>query len=352
MNSIRFDYGVSNLIQGDFANAAQNFLESRIDPRILIRLFPDVLPENAKWIAPNAPPLAAYERQVFSKMISDPGRLQEVLKSMLIPFLYACRVPVSKNQVTEDETNIAEAVDTALLKLLVKTRNEEAFKFISMPNRCNHQVGDNILQSFEPESSMNAIQKPLITACHKCNAALSLMLPKPAPISLHTAINEVMQKITGTSKMSFSDMSHQMSYYHKHAEIERKFLCEMFNYANNELHHDFPLCLDCNRDIQRNFGCVLDEKISLFGMLSSYGQNLAPKQQQDLLELKALDQQMEQEEKELDNQLDVLQAEENQISTIVSELDQLEQSLAIEQHKFWDQSSNYRGELSNFENLR
>lgn len=143
---VQVAHGLFLVVQGDFSSALNVLLEARVDPRVVIRLFPNFLPENPKWNSPML--VSATDCQVISKQLSEPSRFTEGIKTLLIPFLNKVRISAAAaaDGLSEEETNIAEAIDTALLKAYALTRSDYITTFMSLPNRCNHQVGDQVIQ--------------------------------------------------------------------------------------------------------------------------------------------------------------------------------------------------------------
>jgi hypothetical protein len=131
INSIHLDYGFYLFTRGDFDGAMEHFASNtEADPRMVLSLFPDLLPSTPSSYAFKTftiPSSTIEERNKIENMMKDPQLRQQAL-SALIQYLL-CRVMPSGTNLTQNELDVAEAVDTALLKSYLYT-NEDVTSFL------------------------------------------------------------------------------------------------------------------------------------------------------------------------------------------------------------------------------
>lgn len=133
VDSIHLDYAFQLFAKGEFEQAMIHFKESNDDPRIVLGLFPDLLPSTSKSYKQMAP-FSLEEKAKVDKMLKNVEQRNNALTA-LIQYLTPKRVPVTE-EISKTDLQIAEAVDTALLKALLYSNDECVTSFLQNPNRC------------------------------------------------------------------------------------------------------------------------------------------------------------------------------------------------------------------------
>jgi hypothetical protein len=144
VNSIHLDYGFYLFTKGDFDRSMEHFsLNADADPRIVLSLYPDLLPStpaSASFRNFQIPSSTLEEKQKIDAMMKDPQIRTQSLNA-LIQFLSCRRMPATATNLSQTELEIAEAVDTALLKSLLYSNDEFVTGFLESHNRCH--IGDS-----------------------------------------------------------------------------------------------------------------------------------------------------------------------------------------------------------------
>nr|CAG4715111.1 unnamed protein product [Naegleria fowleri] len=133
VSSIHTQYGFHLFAKGEFDKAMEHFDKTKDDPRMIISLFPDLLPPKSSFKV--SLPYTVQEQTKIDQYLKDIEQRNKALQA-LIQYLLHRRTPSDKelNEQAQDE---AEAVDTALLKALLYTNDPHVEDFLSSPNRCN-----------------------------------------------------------------------------------------------------------------------------------------------------------------------------------------------------------------------
>jgi tetratricopeptide (TPR) repeat protein len=146
VNAIHLEYGFHLFSKGEFDKAMEHFSKTEDDPRIIIALFPDLLPSSSKSFQQSVP-LSPDEKIKVDKMLQDVEQRKNALNA-LIQFLSCRRVPVTK-EISKQDLQIAEAVDTALLKALLYNNDDYVTKFLETPNRCIIADSERVLLQYK-----------------------------------------------------------------------------------------------------------------------------------------------------------------------------------------------------------
>lgn len=133
VRSIHLDYAYQLFAKGEFDLSMHHFKLSNDDPRMVLGLFPDLLPSTSKSYKQMAP-FSPDEKAKVDKMLKDVEQRNNALNA-LIQYLSCKRVPVT-TEIEKTELQIAEAVDTAFLKALLYSNDEFVTNFLQNPNRC------------------------------------------------------------------------------------------------------------------------------------------------------------------------------------------------------------------------
>lgn len=137
MENIHLEYAFYLFKIGEFRQAMNNFLATTIDPRMVISLIPNLLIDDSKY--------AHKDKAEIFKLLEDETQKQKAL-SALIPYLTGCRIPIGKQTLTKEETEIGEAVDTALLKCYLTSNQNLVQTFLRIPNRCSIEITEEALK--------------------------------------------------------------------------------------------------------------------------------------------------------------------------------------------------------------
>jgi len=133
VSSIHSQYAFHLFAKGEFDKAMEHFDNTTTDPRMIISLFPDLLPSKSSFKV--SLPYTPDEKKKVDQYLKDIEQRNKALQA-LIQYLLKRRTPMDK-ELNEQGQDEAEAVDTALLKALLYTNDQHVEDFLSSPNRCN-----------------------------------------------------------------------------------------------------------------------------------------------------------------------------------------------------------------------
>ncbi|EFC37438.1 predicted protein [Naegleria gruberi] len=128
IEAIHTEYGFYLVTNGDFGKAMVHFSKGNVDPRMIISLFPDLIPRSIVYRDSFFLPYTPEEKQKIELFLADTEQRKTGLQA-LVQYLLNIRKDLDKYFI--------ETVDTSLLKALVLTNDPRTEEFISQPNHCN-----------------------------------------------------------------------------------------------------------------------------------------------------------------------------------------------------------------------
>ncbi|KAL0481518.1 vacuolar protein sorting protein VPS39 [Acrasis kona] len=148
INSIRLEYGFHLFAMGEFQKSMLQFnMTPEEDPRIVLSLFPDLLPTpTAGNKSLQIPTLSPEQLSNTQSLLKDDDK-KKISLEYLLEFLVNRRIKPHAN-LTQMELDIAEAVDTAILKAQIYTQDENLIKFLESPNHCHVDDCQRILLQY------------------------------------------------------------------------------------------------------------------------------------------------------------------------------------------------------------
>jgi hypothetical protein len=134
VSNINLEYGFHQFSKGEYEKAMNCFTKTGEDPRVILALYPDLLSGASARTFKTQIKISEEDRIKVDQLMKDVDQKNRAL-SAVIQYLSCRRVAVSK-ALSKQEAQVAEAVDTALLKALLYTNDEFVTKFLENPNRC------------------------------------------------------------------------------------------------------------------------------------------------------------------------------------------------------------------------
>ncbi|KAL9656228.1 hypothetical protein ABK040_007843 [Willaertia magna] len=142
VSSIHSQYGFHLFSKGEFDKAMEHFDKTENDPRMIISLFPDLLP--TKSLFKSALPYTIEEKTSVGVLLKDIESRNKALVA-LNSYLYRKRSILISTLNEKQSLDELEAIDTALLKSLLYTNDSHVEEFLSSPNYCNVMDSQKIL---------------------------------------------------------------------------------------------------------------------------------------------------------------------------------------------------------------
>eukprot|EP01012_Entosiphon_sulcatum_P054361 TRINITY_DN7504_c0_g1_i1.p1 TRINITY_DN7504_c0_g1~~TRINITY_DN7504_c0_g1_i1.p1 ORF type:complete len:637 (+),score=126.58 TRINITY_DN7504_c0_g1_i1:27-1913(+) len=141
VQEIHLQNGYTLFARSRFKEAMEAFQHSQVDVRIVVSLYPDLLPKYVvdSWLAtePKSP--------VGPQVLAEEGQKMRALDA-IIPYLNEMRnrnidlVTSQPSDPLQNDTTgpgmIASTIDTALLKAYLATKEDQVKEFVRVPNRC------------------------------------------------------------------------------------------------------------------------------------------------------------------------------------------------------------------------
>ena len=144
VSSIHTQFGFHLFAKGEFDKAMEHFDKTKDDPRMIISLFPDLLPPKSSFKF--SLPYTSEEQRKIDHFLKDIEQRNKALQALIQYLLHRRTTEKDLNEQALDE---AEAVDTALLKALLYTNDPHVEDFITQPNHCNIMDSQKTLHSHQ-----------------------------------------------------------------------------------------------------------------------------------------------------------------------------------------------------------